>query len=123
MTSNAEAIRQMARHMREIVGNLAIQPGVFPDYSAPIVRIAPDGVRELAMARWGMPSSQRALLDSATKRADKLKAKGKPFDFKELLRLEPDIGTTNPQYGLSALAALAWARKPMRRALHQLLGK
>jgi putative SOS response-associated peptidase YedK len=30
-------------------------PGVFPDYSAPIVRNAPDSVRELAMLRWGMP--------------------------------------------------------------------
>ena len=36
-------------------------PGVFPDYSAPIVRTAADGVRELAMARWGMPSPLSAL--------------------------------------------------------------
>jgi putative SOS response-associated peptidase YedK len=35
-------------------------PGVFPDYSAPIVRVA-GGERELAMARWGMPSPQFAL--------------------------------------------------------------
>jgi hypothetical protein len=28
--------------------------GVFPDYSAPIVRNRVDG-RELVMARWGMP--------------------------------------------------------------------
>src|ERR1700674_862100 len=27
-----------------------------PDYLAPVVRNAPDGVRELAMARWGMPA-------------------------------------------------------------------
>jgi putative SOS response-associated peptidase YedK len=30
-------------------------PGIFPDFIAPIVRHAPDGIRELAMARWGMP--------------------------------------------------------------------
>jgi hypothetical protein len=30
-------------------------PGVFPDYMAPVVRNAPDGVRELAMLRWGIP--------------------------------------------------------------------
>jgi putative SOS response-associated peptidase YedK len=30
-------------------------PGIFPDYSAPIVRDASEG-RELVMARWGMPS-------------------------------------------------------------------
>jgi putative SOS response-associated peptidase YedK len=28
---------------------------IFPDYPAPIARNAPDGLRELAMARWGMP--------------------------------------------------------------------
>jgi putative SOS response-associated peptidase YedK len=42
-----------------------------------------------------MPLSQKAILDDATKRADKLRAKGKDFDFKELLRMEPDSGTTN----------------------------
>ena len=94
MSGPAE-IRAFARHLREIAGNLRPQPGIFPDYSAPIVRNAPDGVRELATARWGMPSSQFALMESAKKRAAKLEAKGKPVDFKELLRMEPDIGTTN----------------------------
>ena len=37
------------------------------------------------MARWGMPSSQRALMDATRKRAQKLEARGKPADFKELL--------------------------------------
>ncbi|HEY1861778.1 MAG TPA: hypothetical protein VGG61_15565, partial [Gemmataceae bacterium] len=35
-------------------------PGVFPDYSAPIVRNASDG-RELVMARWGMPSPKSVI--------------------------------------------------------------
>jgi putative SOS response-associated peptidase YedK len=52
-------------------------------------------MRELAMARWGMPSSQRAILDAAKKRAQKLEAKGKAVKFNELLRMEPDGGTTN----------------------------
>src|SRR5260370_34402200 len=34
-------------------------------------------------------------MDATKKRAEKLQAKGKPVDFKELLRLEPDGGTTN----------------------------
>jgi putative SOS response-associated peptidase YedK len=42
--------------MRDTTGNLPPLPGAFPDYMAPIVRNAPDGVRELAMDRWGMPS-------------------------------------------------------------------
>jgi hypothetical protein len=69
-------------------------PGVFPDYKAPIVRNGAEG-RELATARWGMPSSQHALMEATKKRAPKLEAKGKPVDFKELLRMEPDGGTTN----------------------------
>jgi putative SOS response-associated peptidase YedK len=76
------------------VGNLPSLPGIFPDYPAPIVRNAA-GEREIVMARWGMPSSQVVLLESARKRAAKLEAKGKPVDFKELLRLEPDCGVTN----------------------------
>ncbi|MCK1542257.1 SOS response-associated peptidase family protein [Bradyrhizobium sp. 179] len=76
------------------VGNLAPMPGVFPDYKAPIVRTGADG-RELALARWGMPSSSKALMDATKKRAEKLQAKGKTVDFKELLRMEPDSGTTN----------------------------
>ena len=53
------------------------------------------GRREAVRTRWGMPSSSFALMQAAQKRADKLKAKGTPFDFKELLRMEPDKGTTN----------------------------
>jgi len=47
------------------------------------------------MTRWGMPSSKKVLFDAATKRADKLRAKGKEVDFEKLLRMEPDGGTTN----------------------------
>ena len=36
-------------------GNLAPQPGIFPDYSAPIIRNCQAG-RALSLARWGMPS-------------------------------------------------------------------
>lgn len=42
-----------------------------------------------------MPTSKKALLDAATKRADKLRAKGTEFDFNELLRMEPHKDTTN----------------------------
>src|SRR6195256_5535615 len=95
MTKSQAAIRAIVRAMRDQTGNLPPLPGIFPDYMAPIVRNAPDGSRELTMARWGMPSSQRALLDAAKKRAQKLEAKGKPVKFDELLRMEPDSGTTN----------------------------
>jgi putative SOS response-associated peptidase YedK len=95
VTTNQEAIRAFTRAMRDTTGNLPPMPGVFPDYLAPVVRNAPDGVRELAMLRWGMPSSRQALLQAAKKRAQKLEAKGKPVNFHGLLRMEPDSGTTN----------------------------
>ena len=55
VTKGQAAIIAATRAMRDITGNLPPLPGVFPDYKAPIVRNASDGVRELAMARWGMP--------------------------------------------------------------------
>ena len=94
-TSNVQAIIDLVRATRSLVGNLPAQPSIFPDYEAPIVRIGTDGAREIAMARWCMPSSQLAVMEAAKKRAAKLEAKGQAVDFKELLRLEPDSGTTN----------------------------
>ena len=79
----------------DTTGNLPPLPGIFPDYMAPIVRNAPDGVRELMMARWGMPSSQFVLMQSAKKKAAALEAKGKMVDFKTLLISERDSGVTN----------------------------
>ena len=61
LTKGQQAIRELARAMRDTTGNLPPLPGVFPDYSAPIVRNAPDGVGELSMARWGLPSPVFAL--------------------------------------------------------------
>src|SRR5258708_32532463 len=54
-TKGQAAIIALTRAMRDTTGNLPPMPGIFPDYTAPIVRNAPDGLRELAMARWGMP--------------------------------------------------------------------
>jgi putative SOS response-associated peptidase YedK len=54
-TKGQAAIIALTRALRDTTGNLPSMPGVFPDYSAPIVRNAPDSVRELAMLRWGMP--------------------------------------------------------------------
>jgi putative SOS response-associated peptidase YedK len=49
-------------------------PGVWPDYAAPVVVNGPDG-REMRDMRWGMPSSKKALLEAAKKRARKLEAR------------------------------------------------
>jgi putative SOS response-associated peptidase YedK len=105
MTKNQAAIRNLFPVARDLTGNLPSMPGIFPDYAAPIIRNSQDGA-ELTMARWGMPSSQLALLQSAKKRAEKLEAKGNVVDFKELLRMEPDSGTTN----IRNVASKHWKR-------------
>jgi putative SOS response-associated peptidase YedK len=71
MTSNQAAIRQLSMFLGDITGNLATYPGIYPDYPAPIVRNH-DGNRQLAMARWGMPSPAVALKDKdgETKKTD-----------------------------------------------------
>src|SRR5436190_16384791 len=93
-TKGQAAIIALTRALRDTTGNLPPLPGIFPDTQAPVVANR-GGIRELCMMRWGMPSSQKAQLDAAGRRADKLRAKGKPVDFGALLRLEPDGGITN----------------------------
>ena len=94
-TKGQAAINALVRHMNDRTGNLPPLPGIFPDYAAPIIRHAAEGGQELVMSRWGMPSSSQAIYKNATARADKLRAKEKAFDFIELLKMEPDGGTTN----------------------------
>jgi putative SOS response-associated peptidase YedK len=60
LTKGQKAILDLARALIDRTGNLPPMPGIFPDYVAPIVR-ARDGERELALARWGMPSPAFAL--------------------------------------------------------------
>lgn len=93
MTRNQDAIRQLARVFSDIAGNIPPLPGIYPDYPAPIVRNSADG-RELAMARWGMPTPRSILEKAAIARAEKLAAKGK-VGLDVLKRAEPDPGVTN----------------------------
>jgi putative SOS response-associated peptidase YedK len=50
-TKGQQAIIAPTRALRDATSNLPMQPGIYPDYSAPIVRNAPDNQRELVMAR------------------------------------------------------------------------
>ncbi len=65
ITKGQAAIRELARAMVDRAGNLPPLPGIFPDYGAPIVREGPEG-REIALARWGMPSPLFALKGKKT---------------------------------------------------------
>jgi len=56
VTKGQAAIVALTRAMRDTTGNLPPMPGVFPDYLAPIVRNAPDGVRELAARSKCLPT-------------------------------------------------------------------
>lgn len=105
------AITELASAMRSEVGNL--EPGsIYPDYAAPIVRME-GSERILTRARWGLPSSAKALFDATTRRAEKLRAKGKDVDFESLLRLEPDAGTTNVR-NTASRHWLRWLEPPNR---------
>jgi putative SOS response-associated peptidase YedK len=55
MTKSQDAIRQLTRYIRDMTGNLASLPAVFPNRMAPVVREGADGQRELLMMRWGFP--------------------------------------------------------------------
>lgn len=95
------AIMALSRAMRDRTCNLPALSSVVPNSMAPIVRNAPDGVRELTMGRWGMPSSQKARFEAIAKQAEKLEVKGKLVKFNLLLRTEPDRGATNIRYTAS----------------------
>ena len=60
VTKGQQAIRELTRAMTDSTGNLPPMPGIFPDYPAPVVRNH-EGGRQLALARWGMPSPAFAL--------------------------------------------------------------
>jgi putative SOS response-associated peptidase YedK len=113
MTKNVDAIRKLFGG-RNNAGNLPSLPGIFPDYPAPVVRNA-KGDREIAMMRWGMPTSQRAMMDAANRRIRKLEGRGQKVDYKELLRREPDSGVTN----IRNVSSAHWKRwlSPANRCL------
>jgi len=94
MRGRAEAAA-LARALSDRNNNQPPMSGVYPDYAAPVVARAADGTREMRDMRWGMPPPQNVIYEAASKRADKLRAKGGAVDFNELLRLEPDKGVTN----------------------------
>ncbi|PQO24903.1 DUF159 family protein [Rhodobacteraceae bacterium WD3A24] len=66
-TSAQDAMRRLFDVAVDRLGNLPPQPGIYPDYRAPIIRQGEEG-RELVMGRWGMPTPPQFL---EGKRADR----------------------------------------------------
>jgi len=112
-TKGQAAIIALKRAMRDSTGNLPPQPGIFPDCSAPIVRNASDGVRELAMARWGMPSSAQALYQAVMRRADKLRAKGQEVDLPKMVYCPVIISNSLARSRVSAYSHVAASMRAM----------
>ena len=95
ITKGQQAICDLAGAMRDLTGTCRCCPACFP--IIPIVRTAVDGVRELAMARWG-PSPAFAI-------------EGKKTD---------SWRHQHPQRQIVSLAAMARRRKSLHRPLYQL---
>ncbi|UXN58174.1 SOS response-associated peptidase [Phyllobacterium zundukense] len=60
-TTTHEAMRQLFLPINDLTNRLTPQMDVFPDYPAPIGRKDANGDRELAIARWGMPTPPQFL--------------------------------------------------------------
>ena len=65
LTAGQALIRDLADVATDHTGNLAPQPAIFPDQSAPVIRMGDSG-REMALMRWGMPSPSFALKNRKT---------------------------------------------------------
>ncbi|MFC0199669.1 SOS response-associated peptidase [Paracoccus rhizosphaerae] len=60
LTTNQQAIRDLAQVMNDSLGNLEPSIDVYPDRAAPVVRNTAEG-RELARLSWGMPTPRQFL--------------------------------------------------------------
>lgn len=56
ITTTQTAIRALVHTSRDRTGSDTMQTTVFPDQVAPVIRLSPDGVREVISMRWGLPS-------------------------------------------------------------------
>lgn len=64
MTTNQEAIRRLFKVTIDSVGKMPSFRGIYPDYVPPVIHVR-NSERALSMMRWGMPTSQKVLLDAA----------------------------------------------------------
>ena len=117
ITTNQAAIIALFRVVNRYVGNLAPMPGVFPDYKAPIVRNGAEG-RELATARWGMPSSSEGADGRHQEARRKTAGQGQAG---RLQGIAPDGAgrrhDQHPQREEQTLDAMARSREPLRGAV------
>lgn len=87
-------VRKWATDVENLI-NLMPAYQVNPDQMAPIIRNTTDGHKQLVHARWGLPAPFYVLKKAAETRAEKLRKKGEEVDIDQLVKMEPDRGTTN----------------------------
>ena len=56
ITTSLEALRDLIRAFRDVARWNEPSIDIYPNTLGPVIRVAPDGERELAMLKWGMPS-------------------------------------------------------------------
>jgi putative SOS response-associated peptidase YedK len=57
-TKSPDETRRLLGVMLDRTGNQPALPAIFPDQMAPVVRVGPDGVREMLPMRWGLPGPE-----------------------------------------------------------------
>jgi hypothetical protein len=87
MTTTQEAMRRLARVVRDSLGNLPSLPGIFPDQLAPVVRVGKDGERALEMMRWGFPPASTPLRPPSAETQDATGQQGRVHKAK--VKLSP----------------------------------
>lgn len=92
-TRNIDAIKRLFKAVNSNVGNLPSMPGIFPDTG----RLSCAAMTRAARSQCCVGACLHPRKRNSTSRPNALTrcAKGKDVDFNELLRLEPDSGTTN----------------------------
>jgi len=75
-TRAVDAVRQLFKVSSNRAANIAPRDAIFPGYSAPVVRLAEDGERELVELSWGFvyPQPGRAPRRVTNTRDDKVMA-------------------------------------------------
>src|SRR5688572_29459352 len=55
ITTSLEALRALTRAFRDVARWNEPSIDIYPNNLAPVIRVTPDGERELTMLKWGMP--------------------------------------------------------------------
>jgi putative SOS response-associated peptidase YedK len=109
-TRNVEAIRRLFQVSSNRAAAIAPRDAIFPGHTAPVVRLAPDGERELLPMSWGFVLLQdgRAPRRVTNTRDDKLMGRFWRPSFEQRRCLVPATSFCEPDDGRPAGAKATW---------------